>query len=48
DGLGHSVAQELAILVIHGCLHLLGYDDVSEENRQKMWARQEEILRSIE
>jgi len=44
---GHSLEAELALLVVHGCLHLLGYDDVTEEQRRQMWARQEEILRSL-
>ena len=44
---GHSVEEELALLVVHGCLHLLGYDDATEEGCQQMWARQEEILQSL-
>ena len=42
---GHSVEDELALLIVHGCLHLLGYDDTTEKERQVMWRRQEEILR---
>jgi len=45
--MGHSVEEELALLVVHGCLHLLGYDDATEQERQRMWARQEEILRIL-
>ena len=41
---GHPVEKELALLVIHGLLHLLGYDDADEVGRKEMWARQEEIL----
>jgi probable rRNA maturation factor len=37
---GHSAEQELALLVIHGLLHLLGYDHADEEKRAAMWARQ--------
>jgi probable rRNA maturation factor len=29
-GLGHSVAQEIQILVLHGVLHLAGYDHESD------------------
>ena len=43
----HPVEAELAILVVHGCLHLLGYDDTGEEGRGRMWARQEEILSDL-
>lgn len=42
--LGHPVEQELNLLVVHGVLHLLGYDHATEEEKAVMWARQEEIL----
>ena len=42
---GHSVEEELYRLVVHGLLHLLGYDDQSDEEQQRMWDRQETILR---
>ncbi len=41
---GHSPAEELDLLVVHGCLHLVGYNDETEEGAQRMWAKQEEIL----
>jgi probable rRNA maturation factor len=44
---GHGLDRELALLVIHGCLHLLGYDDEAPEPRQRMWARQQELLESL-
>jgi len=40
----HSIKRELAILVIHGVLHLLGYDDEHPEPRQRMLDREQEIL----
>lgn len=42
--LGHAVEQELYLLIIHGMLHLLGYDHDSETDKAVMWARQEVIL----
>jgi probable rRNA maturation factor len=42
---GHPVQQELNFLVVHGVLHLLGYDHADEEEKAVMWARQEAILR---
>ncbi len=36
--------DELALLVVHGVLHLLGYDDLTPQARKKMWRRQEAIL----
>lgn len=44
---GCSVEQELHRLVVHGMLHLLGYDDQSDEEREKMWNKQETILRQF-
>ncbi|MDW8367359.1 MAG: rRNA maturation RNase YbeY [Abditibacteriales bacterium] len=39
-----SFEEELAWLVVHGVLHLLGYQDATEKEREKMLKRQEEIL----
>lgn len=41
---GHSLKRELAFLSIHGFLHLLGYDHMSEEEEKEMFGRQEWIL----
>ena len=45
---GHSVAQELALLIVHGILHLLGYDDELPEGEQQMKARENEILKRLD
>jgi len=45
---GHSVKREIAILIIHGVLHLLGYEDETPELKLQMAAREEEILSYIE
>jgi probable rRNA maturation factor len=34
-------ASELRLLVVHGVLHLVGYDHEDEEERRVMWAKQE-------
>ncbi len=44
---GHSVAEELCLLTVHGVLHLLGYDHASPEEEADMWARQSQILASL-
>ena len=44
---GHSIAKEVAILLIHGTLHLLGYDHYETESRREMQAREKDILKLI-
>ena len=44
----HSVEKEITILIIHGVLHLLGYDHDKPELERDMRARESEILSSIE
>ena len=41
---GHSVKKELALLIIHGILHLLGYDHEKPEEERRMRDREEELL----
>jgi probable rRNA maturation factor len=36
-----DVASEVRLLLVHGILHLLGYDHEREQDRTRMWARQE-------
>jgi len=44
----HSVKREIAILIIHGVLHLLGYEHDKPELERQMRAREAEILSCIE
>jgi probable rRNA maturation factor len=44
---GHSQRWELAWLAAHGLLHLLGWDHPDEESLEKMLAKQEVLLRSV-
>ncbi len=41
---GHSPDSELQLLVVHGVLHLLGYDHAAPEEKDAMWAAQAQIL----
>ncbi len=44
----HSVEREIAILIIHGVLHLLGYEHDKPELERQMKTREQEILSCIE
>ncbi len=44
---GHSLDDEVQLLVVHGVLHLLGYDHAEAEEKERMWAAQAEILVSL-
>ena len=41
---GHDLAHELALLTVHGVLHLLGYDHIQPADEREMFALQNEIL----
>ena len=42
---GHSLLREMSFLFVHGLLHLLGYDHMTEEDEKVMFSLQEEILK---
>lgn len=44
---GHAVDCELALLIVHGCLHLIGYDHGDVVHRERMLARQNAILSAL-
>jgi len=44
---GHDVQAELALYVIHGLLHLCGYDDKSSSDAEEMRERERDYLRLL-
>jgi len=44
---GISVDEELARYVVHGTLHLLGFDDHEEDERAAMWEVQEQLVANL-
>ena len=44
---GKTAADEVALLLVHGTLHLLGYDHETPEKEAVMWKRQDEALKAI-
>jgi probable rRNA maturation factor len=43
---GHSAADEVALLTVHGTLHLLGYDHAEPEEEREMFGLQARLLSS--
>ena len=41
---GHSEEREITYLLIHGLLHLLGYDHMTEEDKREMRALEKRVL----
>lgn len=43
DEAGRPFERELAVVVFHGVLHLLGYDHDTDDRREEMWRAQDAI-----
>lgn len=41
---GHSVEAEVSLLLVHGLLHLMGYDHIEDDEAEEMEARERELL----
>ncbi len=41
---GHSYGRELHYLLVHGIMHCLGYDHMTDEERAEMREKEEQIL----
>ena len=44
---GNNIQQELIFILVHGLLHLLGYDDKAEKGRLEMERMGEEFIKVI-
>jgi len=44
---GGTVEAEIQLLVVHGVMHLLGYDHAGAEEKARMWATQAEVLERL-
>jgi probable rRNA maturation factor len=44
---GHSLADELQLLVVHGTLHLLGHDHAEVKDKKMMQLAQDHILKQL-
>ncbi|MDD7290237.1 rRNA maturation RNase YbeY [Veillonella caviae] len=44
---GHSFERELAYLTTHSCLHILGYDHMTDEDKKEMRMEEEFVLSNL-
>ncbi|MEN1759763.1 rRNA maturation RNase YbeY [Anoxynatronum sibiricum] len=44
---GHSVDREMIYLVVHSTLHLMGYDHMTEKDKQMMREKEETIMKRL-
>lgn len=44
---GHSVEREVCYLVVHGLMHLAGYDHIEPEDKVEMRAEEEALLNAV-
>lgn len=47
DDYGHAFERELVYLTVHSILHLLGYDHMTEEDKQIMRNKEEIVMKKI-
>ena len=47
DELGHSLEEELSVLLVHGILHLLGYTDYDDPSKSDMFQKTDDILKQL-
>lgn len=46
-GFGNAPADECRLMLVHGLLHLLGYDHIEDEEAEEMEAREDALLREL-
>lgn len=47
DAAGHPLEAEVQLLIVHGTLHLLGYDHAEAAEKARMWKAQAEVLERL-
>ena len=47
EAAGHSVEDEVQLLVVHGTLHLLGHDHAEPGEKTRMWKAQAEVMSGL-
>lgn len=44
---GKTFAEEVSLVIFHGCLHLVGYDHDTDERRGEMWREQDAMMAAL-
>lgn len=44
---GHSIERELSYMIVHSFYHLMGYDHIKEEDKDKMRPKEEFVLNEL-
>lgn len=44
---GYPTISEVQLLIVHGILHILGYDHNNPQEKSRMWQKQREILKEL-
>ena len=44
---GHGVLEEIVLLAVHATLHLLGFGHDRPDNKEQMWAAQNQIMAQL-
>jgi probable rRNA maturation factor len=45
---GHEVTAEVALYIVHGMLHTLGYDDIDDDDRRRMREAERTIMARLQ
>lgn len=45
---GHDVDAEVALYIVHGMLHTVGYDDIDDADRQRMREAERAIMNNLQ
>lgn len=48
ESFGHSLEREMIYLTVHSMLHLLGYDHMTEEEKEEMRDREKEVMIALQ
>ena len=48
NAVGATLVHELQLLIVHGVLHLLGYDHETSQDKAQMWAAQDSVLQYLD